>query len=300
MLIVRNPFSGLNKYMIAIFFVTTLKILSKYMSAIFITINKKIIFKTSLQSKFYFLQFFVDDHKKDYQEIILAEKSIIAVDDHEMILEMICKILEKANYHTLAFKDARNALSYIDKNTHSIGLIISDISMPNMTGLEFLDALKSDEKLRHIPILFLSAFKDEKFMIDAFNRGAVDFITKPIRKDLFVSKIKAMTLTFQRFETLQKTELFSTIDKIKIDDVMKYIEDRNFSGFLKIDNTELNLYSIINFYSGALNNVKIFKSGTIIMKGSNALELIRQWKSGSFFLRSGSPLDYQDTSSLVH
>lgn len=114
----------------------------------------------------------------------MAKINILAVDDDLVNLKLI-EVMLKKNENIGEIIKANNgleALDILDRRT-DISLILLDIVMPVMNGLEFLDNLQMKENLNSIPVIVLTT--DETAKREAFNKGAYDFITKPVfEKDL--------------------------------------------------------------------------------------------------------------------
>lgn len=86
--------------------------------------------------------------------------------------------------------------------THSPNLVLLDIMMPKMDGLEAVEVMRADENLKHIPIIFLTARGDEKTEVEGLNKGGDDYITKPISTTKLISRIKAVLRRFEETEEL--------------------------------------------------------------------------------------------------
>lgn len=113
---------------------------------------------------------------------------ILVVDDDPNNQFIIKTMLHKDNYQTIVASNGEEALKYLEKEIPD--LILLDIMMPKMTGHEVAEIIKKDSKLNEIPILFISTLNDTKNIIQAFERGAVDFISKPFRKPEVLARIK--------------------------------------------------------------------------------------------------------------
>lgn len=101
---------------------------------------------------------------------------ILVVDDDEMNLRMAEFILKKANYEVLKADSGQEGLSLAVKG--GIELILLDIEMPGMSGIETAEALSADERTKNIPVLFLTASPDEN-MEAAKRLGVKGCIKKP-------------------------------------------------------------------------------------------------------------------------
>lgn len=115
---------------------------------------------------------------------------ILLVDDEDDILEFIRYNLLKAGYevHT-----AHNGAEGIEQATiHRPHLILLDVMMPVMDGIETCRALRADPDLRETMIVFLSALGEEEHQIAGFGAGADDYIAKPIKLPILMSRIQAI------------------------------------------------------------------------------------------------------------
>ena len=114
---------------------------------------------------------------------------ILVVDDDIVILKFIEFTLKGLGYHTTLAKNGREA---IDKaKSQHFDLIISDLYMPLMDGNQLVKQLRKSPEYQHTPFIFLSGNNEEETWIKNLNDGADDFITKPIKQKIFISKIKS-------------------------------------------------------------------------------------------------------------
>ncbi len=134
--------------------------------------------------------------------------TIMVVDDVPENLHLLRDILHSEGYRVLAFPNGPMALKAASKNPPD--LILLDIMMPGMDGFEVARHLKGEEKLRNIPILFLSALKELEDKVMAFAVGAVDYISKPFHVEEVLARVKAHA-ELQR----QRHELAEAYEKLK-------------------------------------------------------------------------------------
>lgn len=102
---------------------------------------------------------------------------ILIVEDDEVTLQAIEIKLKKDGFEPKAFTNVDEALNVLD--SFKPDLIITDILMPHTSGLEFIGIIRSQSSGRQIPIIVLSGLGQEKIVLEAFQLGADDFITKP-------------------------------------------------------------------------------------------------------------------------
>ena len=117
-------------------------------------------------------------------------KRALVVDDEPDILEIVSYNLKNEGYiiHT-----ASNGLKAIEKATkHKPHLILLDIMMPEMDGIEACEKIRNIEGLENTIISFLSARGEDYSQVAGFDAGADDYITKPIKPKVLVSKVKSL------------------------------------------------------------------------------------------------------------
>ena len=102
---------------------------------------------------------------------------ILVVDDDKFQIQLIERILTKAQYEVVGYNNSRQALNKV--NEIAPDLILLDLIMPEIDGFEMCRRLKSNNKTKDIPVIFLTARKDQETESKVFELGAVDYITKP-------------------------------------------------------------------------------------------------------------------------
>jgi two-component system alkaline phosphatase synthesis response regulator PhoP len=119
-----------------------------------------------------------------------AEITILLVDDEADILEFLSYNLEKEGYKVLKAKNGKKALKLASENKPQ--LIILDVMMPGMDGMETCRELRKIPELEGTLIAFLTARGEDFSQIAGFDSGADDYITKPIKPRVFVSRIQGL------------------------------------------------------------------------------------------------------------
>jgi len=141
---------------------------------------------------------------------------ILAVDDREDNLLSIETILEQENY-TIVKATSGRAASKILLQQQDFTLILMDVQMPDMNGLETASLIYERERLRHIPIIFITAHNQgEERMFEGYKMGGVDFIYKPINPELLRYKVSVFVELYQKTHQLLNHEkkLLSTNKKL--------------------------------------------------------------------------------------
>ena len=130
---------------------------------------------------------------------------ILLVDDDPDILEFLSYNLEKEGYEV---KTAENGVEALKKvNSWVPDLIILDLMMPEMDGIESCHELRKMKALQNSIIVFLTARSEDYSQVVGFEAGADDYIIKPIKPKVFVSKVKALLRRSKTKDLLPKIEV---------------------------------------------------------------------------------------------
>lgn len=128
---------------------------------------------------------------------------ILLVDDEPDILEIVGYNLSAEGYQV--FK-GENGIEGIEKaKKHKPHLIILDVMMPEMDGIEACERIRQDDKLNNTIITFLTARGEDYSQVAGFDAGADDYITKPIKPKVLVSKVKALLRRLKDTESASET-----------------------------------------------------------------------------------------------
>ncbi|MEO7531553.1 MAG: response regulator transcription factor [Sediminibacterium sp.] len=114
---------------------------------------------------------------------------ILVAEDEPMLLKTIELKLKKEGYEVIATSDGRQALIEIEGSNPD--LVITDIMMPYASGLEIISLVRQ-KITRKIPIIMLTAMEQEKVVMEAFELGADDYITKPFSLNELLIRVKRL------------------------------------------------------------------------------------------------------------
>jgi len=120
---------------------------------------------------------------------------IFVFDDNEAIRTLIRIHLQQAGYEVRVFEDALEGGRALLESPPD--LLISDVNMPYMDGLEFLGAMKVDPNVARVPVIMLTSRTDSDTEMAASNAGAACFLTKPLRRDDLLQAVE-QTLSGKR------------------------------------------------------------------------------------------------------
>ena len=130
--------------------------------------------------------------------------NILIVDDRPENLLTLEGILENDELNILKANSGNEALSVM--LDHNIALVLMDVQMPGMDGFEVAEIMRSSERTKYIPIIFVTAIsKQRQHIFKGYESGAVDYLYKPLDLEILQSKIKAFIDFFQRKNKLEET-----------------------------------------------------------------------------------------------
>jgi len=112
---------------------------------------------------------------------------ILVVDDEPRNIQVIASLLIKEGHEVIAATGGEQALEKLESSKPD--LILLDVMMPGMTGFEFRRILRDIPELCEIPVIYLSAATDKNFIIEGFETGAVDYVTKPFHGPELLSRV---------------------------------------------------------------------------------------------------------------
>ena len=132
---------------------------------------------------------------------IAKKDNILVVDDDKMNLAIVHKMLG-IRYDVTCVSSGMDAISYLNNNVPD--MILLDLHMPEMNGLEVLEKIREQDNLSDIPVVFLTADNDRKTEIDIFKAGAMDFIQKPFIAEVVIQRISRILELYHYQKSLQQ------------------------------------------------------------------------------------------------
>ncbi|WP_027125461.1 hybrid sensor histidine kinase/response regulator transcription factor [Gelidibacter mesophilus] len=166
----------------------------------------------------------------DTAEIVQKKLSVLIVDDNPDILEYLKEILE-TDYRVLSATNGNDGQAIVNKKTPNI--VISDIMMEGMNGIELCENIKTNINTSHIPVILLTAKNSTESKIEGYEKGADLYLEKPFNSKLLLTMVKKL---IQHRETLKKKFLISTsvrdetasksVDDLFIENIVTYIHDK--------------------------------------------------------------------------
>lgn len=130
--------------------------------------------------------------------------NILLVDDEPRNLDVLENVLQSPELRLVRANDANETLLALLHEDFAV--IVLDIQMPGMSGIELANLIKRRERTQHIPIIFLTAFyQDEQRMLESYNVGAVDYLTKPANPQVLRSKVAVFVDLFRKTAELRRS-----------------------------------------------------------------------------------------------
>ena len=128
--------------------------------------------------------------------------TILVVDDEKNIRRTLRMVLEGSGFHTLEAGSAEDALQQLD--TNDIDLVILDVRLPKMSGIEALSKIRSKPETRKLPVLMVSGHASVAEAVQAVQLGATDFFEKPLDRDRVLVTVRNALQTWQLQRELQQ------------------------------------------------------------------------------------------------
>ncbi len=117
-------------------------------------------------------------------------KRILVVDDSSTIRRLITYILKKKEYATAEAEDGLDAMEKL--GNLEVDLIIVDLNMPNMDGIEFVKTLRGNYYYMDTPVIMLTTTRDEMLRRSAFDAGVNLFLNKPVQPEVLLYKVESL------------------------------------------------------------------------------------------------------------
>ncbi len=165
------------------------------------------------------------------------QPKLLLVDDREDNLLSISSILETESYLMVKANSGREALKIL-LNQFDFALILMDVKMPDLSGFETAALIYEREKLRHIPIIFITAHSySDDYIFKGYKAGAVDYIYKPINPELLKAKVSVFVELYKKnHKLLAQEQRLITINKNLEQEI---IEQKNSEKKIKTLNRQL-------------------------------------------------------------
>jgi len=149
----------------------------------------------------------------------MQNKQIVVIEDEPDILEVLCYNLEREGYKVFESLDGSEGLALIKQKMPD--LVLLDLMLPSMDGLEICRQLKANQRTQHIPIIMVTAKGEESDVVLGLGIGADDYIPKPFSPRELIARVKAIIRRSERVEQLENKDVieidYSELGRLVVD-----------------------------------------------------------------------------------
>lgn len=176
---------------------------------------------------------------------------ILIVDDKRENLLSLQVILADRGYEFVEATSGKDALRILLKN-QDFSIILMDVQMPLMDGFETAELIRQSDKLKNVPIIFLTAnMNTTDYIFKGYQSGAVDYMIKPLSAEILQAKVAVFTELYKKNRELRQREeetsaLYAKIIKTNEELAVQYIAIENYAAELKKKNIELDAFTHIS------------------------------------------------------
>lgn len=118
------------------------------------------------------------------------KKTILVVDDFASIRNFVCETLQRKGYNTIGAANGDEAYTILNEKADTVNLVLTDYNMPDCTGFDLLQKIKSNAKTSNVPVIFLTTELSPDKMKKAREAGLDAWIKKPYRSEAFFAEIE--------------------------------------------------------------------------------------------------------------
>lgn len=115
---------------------------------------------------------------------------IVAADDDETIRDIVRYKLGGPDRNVTLFENGRECWEYLER-ADPPDIVVTDVMMPGLTGLQLLERIRSDASLASVPVIVLTSRGREEHVVEGFERGATDYISKPFSPNELLARVNS-------------------------------------------------------------------------------------------------------------
>jgi two-component system sensor histidine kinase/response regulator len=149
---------------------------------------------------------------------------ILVVDDNSENIRIIGSILRQNSYQVGFATRGQQALDILEAKSENYDLVLLDVNMPGLNGFEVCTTLRNNQRMKELPVIFLTANADPEHIIEGFNSGGQDYVTKPFHAGELLSRISTHIELKESREQLQQ---MNVILEEKVKERTKELEEAN-------------------------------------------------------------------------
>lgn len=209
---------------------------------------------------------------------------ILIVDDKKENLLSLQLILKDQGYRFVEAMSGKDALRILLKN-QDFAIILMDVQMPLMDGFETAEMIRQSDKLKNVPIIFLTAnMNTTDYIFKGYQAGAVDYMIKPLSSEILRAKVMVFVELYRKNHVLRLREeeaqvLNDNLMKANHDLTNQYAEIERFANELKVKNAELDAFAYVSSHDlqEPLRKIQTF-TNMILTDGHQVLSEANKYK----------------------
>lgn len=120
-------------------------------------------------------------------KILLVEDNLIEIMKMKRTISLL-----KLNHTIHEAKNGEEALNFLEDRSNIPDIILLDLNMPKISGIEFLKIIKADDDLKHIPTIILTTSSNQKDLLECYRTGMSGYVLKPLKYEDYVKKIEVV------------------------------------------------------------------------------------------------------------
>lgn len=220
----------------------------------------------------------------------MAEKILIVDDDRE-ILEYVSHLLKREGFIPVGTTSAEEAIELA--NTEKPDLIISDLKMPIMDGVELCWMIRQNSTIPMVPFVFLTGYDDEDLQVNGFRAGADEYLIKPIKPSVLITIIHSLIKRYRKlkeFDIRKEISISGKTSEISQVEILQLLSSTGKTGIFTV--IEENVKGKIFLRSGRIVNAELGN-----LEGVEAANVIITNMEGEYFF-APVPVDKEDKIHL--
>ena len=140
-----------------------------------------------------------------------SKTKILLAEDDDNLGQLLWTYLKNKGFEAVLAKNGRQAYDLFNDPKNDFEFMILDVMMPDLDGIETCERLRQDERFQETIIMFLTARGEDYSYVAAFDAGADDYVTKPVKPKVLVSKVKGLLRRLKKRETTSSQLVFNNL-----------------------------------------------------------------------------------------
>ncbi|HEY6879398.1 MAG TPA: response regulator [Polyangiales bacterium] len=204
-----------------------------------------------------------------------AQPRVLIAEDDQTASAICARALANAGYQTAVAFDGKAALDMLRES--SFDLVVTDLIMPTMDGLELVRAMRADARLTRLPVLFLTSYTEHEMRVEGYRAGCDGYLTKPVRPLELVDHVKQLlSRAVGTGAQLSGAYLSGRLDGTSVGSLLNFLHAQERSGMLRL--WRFGAYGEVAVRQGQPLTAMV--DGTL--HGEEALAALAGWNAGTF------------------